>query len=100
MTDRKLEAYEEAGIRFYLVRDTFKHIKNNLEISICRLTLGLNGDGSYNYYYDIHRQGHGWLTLPRRLPLKPEEYFPDYGCKVLAEADDYDTLEYMKELVS
>jgi len=94
----KLKAYEESGKRFYLVKDSYKYIKNNLDISICRLTLGLNGDGTYNYYYDIHRKDYGWLTLPRRLGLKPEQYFLEYGYEVLAEAEDYGTLEFMKEL--
>ena len=94
-----LKAYEESGKRFYLVKDSYKYVKNNLDISICRLTLGLNGDGTYNYYYDIHRKEYGWLTLPRRLSLKPDHYFLEYGYEVLAEAEDYETLEYMMELI-
>ena len=95
----KLKAYEESGKRFYLVRDKYKYVQNILAVSICRLTLGLNGDSTYNYYYDIYREGYGWLTLPRRLHLDPEQYFHEYGYGVLAEAEDYDTLQFMMELI-
>ena len=81
---------------YYLVKDKYR----NYTLSICRLTLGLKGDLTYNYHYDMYRERHGWLTLPFRPELAPEEYFHEYSYEIVSKSEDYDTLEYMKELVA